>query len=209
MTILVNGQTLVTKNFEFKDGVYLNLEDLQSNTPNYKWKELKSNLAANPQTYMAQVEYLVTKESGDSLNLDSVFAVCLGGIPFVRLEKNDVKKELTTFAGLQVRGRLSYFTYEDKVTVKKPFSAFNPLNGRAFRTAVVEREVEVEYKKILDLETGERYDFNKKNMLQLVKEDSELRLAVKVIKEEEMHEKLFKALLIYDDRHPIYIKEIE
>ena len=43
-------------------------------------------------------------------------------------------------------------------------------------------------------------------MLELVNEDAELRLAVKVIREEEMQEKLFKALLIYDDRHPIYIK---
>lgn len=205
--LALSAQTMITKNFEFSDGVYLSLESLQKDKPDYKWKELRSNLAANPQTYMTQVEYLAVKESGDTLNMDSVYALCLGGIPFIRLERGTVNKELTTFAGLQSRGRLSYFSYENTETVKMPFSAYNPINGRAFRTKTVEREKVFLYEKVLDFATGEVYDFTRENMLGLVADDPELRLAVEVIKEEELGEKLFKALLIYDDRHPIYLKE--
>lgn len=207
LPFLMNAQTLITKNFEFEDGVYLTLDALQRNTPDFNWQDLRSNLAANPQTYMTQVEFLTEKVSGDTIATDSVFAVCLGGIPFVRLPKGAVSKELTTFAGLRVRGRWSYFTYEDVQTKMVPISAYNPLNGRPFRTALVQREETVLFGKLLDFETGETMDFTRRNFLKIIVDDKELTKAVKALPaSNDLTEKLFKSLLIYDDRHPIYVK---
>jgi len=202
-----NSQTLITKNFEFEDGVYLTLEALQKNTPDHDWQDLKSNLAANPQTYMTQVEYIMEKSTGDTLTIDSVFAVCLGGIPFVRLPRGAVNKELTTFAGLRVRGRYSFFTYEDVQTKMVPISAYNPINGKPFRTAMVKREETVQFGKLMNFETGETVDFTQRNFLKIIKEDKELTKAVEELKGEDIIDKLFKCLLIYDDRHPIYVQE--
>ena len=201
-----HSQTLITKNFEFEDGVYLTLDALQRNTPDYDWRDLKSNLAANPQTYMTQVEYMMEKSSGDTLAIDSVFAVCLGGIPFVRLSKEAISKELTTFAGLRVRGRYSFFTYEDVQTKMVPISAYNPINGRPFRTAMVKREETVKYGKLMNFETGETVDFTKRNFLEIIKDDKELTNSVKELEGKDIIDKLFKCLLIYDDRHPIYVR---
>lgn len=203
----LSSQTLITKNFEFADGIYFTLQDLQKNTPSHTWEELKTNLAANPQTYMAQVEYLIVKETQDTLQLDSVYALSLGGIPFVRLPKGAVNKELTAYAGLRVRGRWCYYSYEDTGVKKVPISAYNPLNGRPFRTAMVEREETVEYHKLLSFETGETMDFTGRNFLKIIKDDKNLTEAVMDIRGEDAGQKLFKSLLIYDDRHPIYITE--
>ena len=203
----VQSQTLITKNFEFTDGVYLTLDALQKNTPDYDWRDLKSNLAANPQTYMTQVDYMIEKSTGDSLVTDAVFAVCLGGIPFIRLSREAISKELTTFAGLRVRGRYSFYTYEDVQTKMVPISAYNPINGRPFRTAMVKREETVQFGKLMDFETGETVDFTQRNFLKIIKEDKELTKAVKELQGEDIISKLFKCLLIFDDRHPIYVKE--
>jgi hypothetical protein len=202
-----HSQTLITKNFEFMDGVYLTLDALQKNTPDYDWRDLKSNLAANPQTYMTQVEYLMEKSTGDTLVTDEVFAVCLGGIPFVRLEREAISKELTTFAGLRVRGRYSFYTYEDVQTKMVPISAYNPINGKPFRTAMVKREETVQFGKLMNFETGETVDFTKRNFLKIIQEDKELTKAVEELQGEDIIDKLFKCLLIYDDRHPIYVRD--
>ncbi len=205
--LLSHSQTLITKNFEFADGVYLTLNALQKNTPDYDWRDLKSNLAANPQTYMTQVEYLVEKSTGDTLVTDSVYAVCLGGIPFVRLPPEATSKDLTTFAGLRVRGRYSFFTYEAVRTKMVPISAYNPINGRPFRTAMVKREETVQFGKLMNFETGETVDFTQRNFLKIIEEDKELTKAVEELEGEDIISKLFKCLLIYDDRHPIYVEE--
>ena len=203
----LSSQTLITKNFEFADGIYFTLQDLQKNTPSHTWEDLKTNLAANPQTYIAQVEYLIVKETQDTLQTDSVYALSLGGIPFVRLPKGAVNKKLTAYAGLRVRGRWCYYSYEDTGIKKVPISAYNPLNGKPFRTAVVEREETTEYHKLLSFETGETMDFTGRNFLKIIKDDKNLTEAVMDIRGENAGQKLFKSLLIYDDRHPIYIVE--
>lgn len=205
--VFSHSQTLITKNFEFEDGVYLTLDALQKNTPDYVWRDLKSNLAANPQTYMTQVEYMVEKSTGDSLVTDAIFAVSLGGIPFVRLPREAVSKELTTFAGLRVRGRYSFYTYEDVQTKMVPISAYNPINGRPFRTALVKREETVQFGKLMNFETGETVDFTQRNFLKIIQDDKELTKSVQALKGEDIISKLFKCLLIYDDRHPIYVRE--
>lgn len=197
---------LVTKNFDFEDGIYLQLNSLQKNKPDISWKDVNSNLAANPQTFMTQIEFISLKETGDSLNMTDVFAICLGGIPFIRLPQEAVDKELTTFAGLRVRGLISYFNYEVTVNRKVPISAYNPLNGRAFRTGMIDKQVTLTYEKMFHFETGEMATLNKENFLYWIREDKKLASTVQDLEGQELVEKLFKALLIFDDRNPIYIE---
>lgn len=201
----LSAQTLITKNFNFADGVYLTLESLQRNAPDYEWADLTANLAVNPQTYLTQVEYIAVKDTNDTLT--GVYALTLGGIPYLRLSPEEGGKELTVFAGLRVRGRYCYYTFENTYVKKIPVSAYNPRNGRPFRTAVVEREETRILHRLLDFTTGKITEFNRDNFLQLIRDDRELTRAVRALQEEEVAEKLFKSLLIYDDRHPIYVKE--
>jgi len=58
----------------------------------------------------------------------------------------------------------------------------------------------------MNFETGETVDFTKRNFLKIIAGDKELTKAVEELQGTDIIDKLFKCLLIYDDRHPIYVK---
>ena len=205
---ILNAQedsVLLTKNFNFKDGVYMSFEAFQRNEPTYQWTALRSNLVTNPQTFMAQVEFLEEKQGGTLIDLGKVWGISLGGLPYIRLEKGSVKKQLTSFAALKLRGKICYFEYEDFEVVQIPMLAYNPVTGQPFREAMVERNINYRYEKILDFETGSIVSLNIENLKSWVKDDAQLINALESLGDD-ADEKLFKCILIYDDRHKVYIR---
>ena len=196
----------VTKNFAFADGVYLSFAEFQENRPSYRWTDLKSSLFTNPQTFLTQIEFLKLKEEGNRpVPLDSVWGLCLGGIPYVRLPQGAVDKELPTFAVLQVRGKICYFVFSRPELRRIPMSAYNPLTGRPFRSGLVDRWEEVEHPMMLHFQTGEVARLTVDNFLQWIDDDERLQETVRELEAGEAQEKLFKCLLIYDDRNPVFV----
>ncbi|MFQ5447191.1 MAG: hypothetical protein ACE5FF_09665 [Saprospiraceae bacterium] len=191
----------VTKNFHFTDGVYLSFEEFQANRPTYRMEDVDAYFFTNPQTFLTQVEAIVIKNSDLHVDTGSIWAISIGGIPYVRLPKGEINKELPTFAALKLRGKICYFTYPDWRNRKVHIAAYNPLNGRPFRTGTVEREQEVVVEKMLNFETGEMADFTLENFLSWIQDDPALVETVKELPPEEKQEKLFKCLLIYVDRN--------
>ena len=200
---------LLTKNFKFEDGVYLSYDAFQNNRPDYSWEQLKSNLTTNPQTFITQVEYIRMKDSGEELLLEDLWGLCLGGIPYIRLEKGSINKPLTAFAGIQLRGNICYFSYEDVKMRKVRMPVYNPIHKIPYQSAYVDRPLYFFYEKMLRFETGEIADLNVENLQEWISDDSQLVKAVGVLDPEEVGEKLFKCLLIYDDRHLVKIGKIE
>ena len=206
---LLYGQAdslLVTKNFAFKDGVYLDFESFQRNQPAYVWDELSANLISNPQTYMAKVEFIRVKSQDRVIALDSIWGICLGGLPYIRVKNVDVTSELTSFAALKVRGKICYFEYEALEEVIVPIKAYNPYTGKPYLESSVKRQQQVMEEWILDFETGAILRLTPDNLKSWVKDDFQLVEAIESLGEEAWEwEKLFKCILIYDDRHPTYI----
>jgi hypothetical protein len=206
---LLYGQSdslLVTKNFEFKDGVYLSFEAFQRNQPAYTWEDLRTNLISNPQTFTAKVQFIRIKENETPLHLDSVWGISLGGLPYVRIEDTSDGSELTNFAALKVRGKICYYEYEAYEEVTVPIKAYNPYTGKPYLESTVKRQKQVMEEWIMDFETGEVLRLNPDNLKLWVREDSQLIEAIESLGEEAWDwDKLFKCILIYDDRHPTYI----
>ena len=196
---------LVTKNFKFADGVYSSHLALRANKPNWVWDSINASVVTNPQTFLTQVEYLNYKPTGKSLNLDSIWCVVLDGIPYIKLPQGATKKALASFAGLVVRGKISYLAYEVTDSVQIPISAYNPYTGRPFMTKMMPQERVHVYEKLMRFENGELVDFTLNNFKRLIADDKQLLNTVQDLKPKELKEKLFKTLLIYDDRNPIYI----
>lgn len=206
---LAQGQgAVVTKNFTFRDGVYLRHESFQRNQPDYALEDVRASLFTNPQTFLTQVASISVKKEGQftPLPLDSIWMLSLGGIPYVRLPEGAINKELTTFAGLQLRGKICYFRYENLESRQIPIRAYNPANQKPFREAIVERDVTVLYEKILHFETGKIVDFTVENFLQWIQDDPGLVVSVEELAPQEAREKLFKCLLIYVDRNMAFIR---
>lgn len=198
---------LVTKNFKFEDGIYFGFESLKSNRPDYPMNEIDAMYFVNPKTYQAQVEYVIRRSNRQFINLDDIWAICVGGIPYVTIKSEFPEKELPMFSGLRIRGKISYFSFEKTDTSKVLISAVNPVNGQPFRKGEVEQPFQVEHHRLIHWETGEIIDLTKENFLRWISDDPQLTASVLEIKEEELLDKLFKSILIYDDRHPVYLTE--
>lgn len=195
---------LLTKNFKFEDGIYFQLEDLQKNQPTLAWKDVFASLYTNPQTFVTKVDFIQSGEK--DLELDSIFSLVLGGIPYIQVNDLLGNSSLKNFVGLQVRGNISYLSYPQKIQKEIPMEAYNPLTGKAFRKATIQREVTIQKEKIFHFETGVIANFTKENLLQWIASDKGLSKSVQELQPSEIEEKLFKCLLIFDDRNPYYLK---
>lgn len=138
--------------------------------------------------------------------MDSVWGMCIDGIPFVQLPKGAVKRTLPTFVAMKLRGKICYYTYPDWRMRKIPIAAYNPYTGRPFLQSTVEREEQVTFEKILHFEKGEVKDFTVNNFLEWIQDDEALVETIMDLSPSEREEKLFKCLLIYVDRNETKIK---
>jgi hypothetical protein len=80
----------------------------------------------------------------------------------------------------------------------------NPYTGeRVGKKTVTNRDL-VFIQKILHFQTGESIDFNYDNLKSWTSDDKGLHKSLIDMKTEERETKLFKTLLIYNDRNPVY-----
>lgn len=197
---------LVSKNFRFREGIFLTFGAFRANAPDFSWDEVEATLFTNPQTFLTHIGALrATEGEGRAINPDSIWGICLQGIPYIRLERAWIQKELATFAPLELRGKICYFDFERIDTVQVKMTAYNPANGLPFRQAMVDKEVEVNRAKILHFETGEVADFTRENLLRWIAGDPALTQAALELEDDELESKLFKILLIYVDRNGAYV----
>jgi len=192
---------LLTKNFKFEDGVYLSVSELQQNSPSLPWDSLYSILHTNPQNLTTLVD-TIEYRSGEPL--DSIWGFSLGGIPYVNLNEEN-NAGLMKYVGLKVRGNICYFSLEEVYEKPETITAYNPRTGIPFRQGVVMIEQVKERQYMMLFESGEVEEFTALNFLEWIEEDEKLVKTVKGLDESDLSEKLFKCLLIYDDRNPVYV----
>ncbi len=197
----------VTKNFKFRDGIFSTISDFQTNKPSYLWKDVKATLVSNPQNYQVQIREIVTLK-GDTLDCAKIWGLAVGGIPYLNIDQlSNSKNDLFHFAGFQVRGKICYFDYETTQVRKIKMPVYNPVTGKPFRIGEIERDSVAKHGKLMKFETGEVVDFTAKNLLKWIASDKSLSDSVKEISGANMSEKLFKSLLIFDDRNKVFIKK--
>jgi hypothetical protein len=195
----------VSKNFRFADGVFLSFQEFRQNAPAYRPEDVRIDFFTNPQTSLTQIDSICLPGTNRYLDPDSVWAVCIDGIPYLRVPENEINRELPTFAALKLRGKICYFTYPDFRVKKIMVAAYNPLTGMPFRKGVVEREEEVVIEKMMHFESGEVLDFTVANFMRWIQDDLPLVKTIESLPPKEKQEKLFKCLLIYVDRNPVFV----
>ena len=197
---------MITKNFQFENGIYRTFSEWQRNKPTYKWDSIETTFAVNPTTFLMQMEALRFKKSGKMAPIDSIWGVVVDGIPYVRLPRNEIAKPTTCFAGFILRGAICYFQYETSYQKQIPMSAYIPETGQAYITRNVSNKTPIIKEKLMRYETGEIIDLTYNNFKQLIADDKDLLTTVTDLKPNEIKEKLFKCILIYNDRNPVFLK---
>lgn len=195
------------RNYKFRDGLYLSLSSFQTDTPDVPLNDLEGRLVTNDDTGLTKSDYLAIKSDTGALeiDLDDVWGISLDGDPYIRLTEHTGDQEFATFAKLRVRGAICYFTFNSEEERYVEVKAYNPLNGKPFRRGRVKNMETVNNKRMLRFDTGEVAPLNRENLLEWVQEDDQLTEAVNALQGEGLADKLYRSLLIYDDRHPVFI----
>lgn len=196
---------LLTKNFRFANGIYFSLAELQANKPGLPLDSIKLDFITNPQTSLTQLNAVFLKKHAPSFPVDSIWAICTDGVPSIRVPKTEINKSMPNFAALKLRGKICYFTYPDYRQKTIQVAAYNPHTGRPFRRGNVVRDEEVIVEKMLRFETGEVADFHVEKLLSWINDDPVLVETITELPKAEQQDKLFKSLLIYVDRNPVYL----
>lgn len=201
-------EKVVNQSFDFQEGVYMSFEDFQLNRPTYTLDIVAGELVTNEEewTIKAQNMRIKREDSEKPLDLKQVWGICFNGIPYVKRHLTEGAVSFAIFSGMKLRGKISYYSYEEEETKMITVSAYNPLNGRPFRTGKVPTKEWVKKEKMLHFETGEVEDFNRENLLKWIADDPQLVSSIEDLGDDLPWETLYKCLRIYLDRHKVYVK---
>jgi hypothetical protein len=196
--------TALTNNYSFKNGIYLRFEDFKKDASS------KNNFIDSLQYDLNAEENILILSANsqkllDSLIPDKIWGLCINQIPYIRTE--DQQEGRFYFVKLHVLGKISYYYYKAFREKEVIMYVHNPYTGeRIGKKNISNRNLEF-IQKILHFDSGEITDFNFDNFLNWSKDDLGLYKSLSEIKSEEREAKLFKSLLIYNDRNPVYIKQ--
>ena len=196
---------LLDNSFVFADGLYGSFDALKNNTPTHTWEEVYAQLFANPQTFVARLLSLDHRDQRTLLVADSLWGIVLEGVPYVRVPADAHFGKGTPFVGLKIRGRLAYYTWESRREEEVEIRAYNPLNGRPFRTGRVRKEIPVFYEQLLHFTDGHIEPFTINTVLAAIQSDTKLHRTLAELPEKEAWDQLYKMVQVFDDRNPFYL----
>lgn len=199
----LSAQTQLTQTFRFESGVYLTFEAFQKNTPDIKAVDIAGNFFINEKTKQAKVEYITLKASNEKLDLDNMWGIVIRGVPYVKAAPNLPAHSLKVFAAMEVRGNICYYAYDDIEEKEVTFKAYNPLIGKPFRTGKAMRKLPIIKEKMLRFATGEVADFNYQTLIKWAAAEPDIIQALKSLGPVKAEDRLFDALLLYNDKHPV------
>ena len=202
-TLFGQDSVQLVNSFEFNDGVYLTINDLQQNKPNYTWAEINASAHLNKDKEVIRLEYLNVKDSSKVDLQEVVWGICVEGVPYIRMI--DTMKEQTIFTALRVRGKLCYFYYDSYEIREVPMTIYDPNTGQPIWQQNVENKEPVVVEKMLNFETGNISDMEVSTFKNWIQDDKQLTNTINDLSAAEAREKLYKMLLIYNDRNPYYL----
>jgi hypothetical protein len=193
----------ITNNFEFNNGVYLTINDLQKNQPNYNWQEVKASAHINREKNIVRFEYLNIVDSFENvvkiLTKTDFWGVCVDGVPYIRVV--DTMLNEVQFIGLRTRGRICYFEYDSYEMRSVPMTIYNPKTRKPVWVQNLVNKEAVVKQKMMDFSTGKVEDLDISIFKDWIKNDQQLINTINDLSEKEANRKLYKMMLIYNDRH--------
>jgi hypothetical protein len=206
-SLLAQDSIPMRSSFVFRDGFYRNIQEWQTNRPSFPWKGTR--MLGVMQFVNQQVELkAVQLPNGKMLPLDSLWGLCWNGRPFIRIPRDSINRELAIFTRLYYLGNISYYKYETEITREIEITAYNPLNGLPFRKGKVKREFKEQKEKLLRYKTGEIGTFTPEVLAKWTADLPEISRAVRLIQPDDPKDRMYRAILAFNERKPVYVRLI-
>lgn len=198
---ILSAQEAFNTSLAFNNGVYTDIADFRANSPQL------DSLASNLQYDLnAEENILILRPESqkllDSLVTSNIWGLCVASVPYIRTEDNQDGRYY--FVKMHVIGKLSYYYYKAFREKEVIMYVHNPYTGEKIGKKTVSNRDLVFIQKLLHFHTGESIDFNFDNFKDWTKDDKGLQKSIEEMKTEERENKLFKTLLIYNDRNPVF-----
>ena len=197
-----SGQTKAvqyTRDFEFKEGIYLSMADFKNNDPipiarivfssNKGDKDFLKHVMDKP-----TFTYKDTAGKEFEVKTDKAWGYCSNRSVYIN--------HGTDFNRVNMIGSICHFvaTVAMRVGVSDPFYGGDPYNNPPQYTYVSSQY-------IIDFETGKVMDFNVDNMEILLKKDEVLHKEFTALKKRKKRDSIFLYLRKYNEKHPVYFPE--
>jgi len=183
-----------TPNFQFKDGVYMSIEEFQANCPSLLQKDLLDRKGRpaeglwteNKRLYTLRNDTLVLLPKGDVWGFSEKGKVYL--------VKDGRQKRL------QIIGSICHIVLIEEV---EDFTTNNNFGRNRYNSRSNVREVNREF--MIDFEEGEMIDFDLENFSEILSRDDILYQEFEKIKSKRVKQQMkFHFLTKYNEKYPIY-----
>jgi len=203
LSLNIKAQQL-NNSFPFKDGIYRQFDGFKKNNAvqNEILNKLSFELNPDENVLMFKAE---SQKKLDSLTVGQYWGVCINQIPYFKT--SDLLEGRPYFVRLHLIGKISYFYYKAFREKELTMYVHNPYTGEKIGQKNITNRDLVFVQRMLNFQSGETIDFTFENVLKWTKEDTGLAKSLKEMKTNEKEEKLFKTLLIYNDRNPVVIEK--
>ncbi len=192
--------------FKFRDGVFLNIEDVKKNEPIVKARII-SNLDFDDYTFfeklLADEHFVVLDGMGlrKEINSEDIWGFSQNGVLFIYWNEE--------FNRIPVFGTVCHFI-ADKTYVQQnnrsrynyynnPYDPYYPYNYNTTKTELRQY--------LLDMEMGEVLDYSYKNIEIILMRDAKLYEEFVNLKKKQRKKLKFLYLRKYNEKHPFYIYE--
>ncbi len=196
------GYVQYSNSFKFKDGIYLNFQQVKLNSPIQK-SQIVTNIDYNSFDFYEklfesdQISLYNNLGIKKDIKINEIWGFSDKGVLYINL--ND------EFNRIPVFGSISHFIANKTYTEYDPYSysPYNRYNSYYYQDSRTTKTVMMQY--ILDFESGKLYDFDYKSVELLISKDEELY--EEFIKLSKRKRKNLKFLYIrkYNKKHPIYL----
>ena len=188
-----------TRDFEFKEGIYLSIRDFKNNRPISRSKVIfKSNKDDKDffRYVLDNTTFSYTDSSGkeQQVKTNDAWGYSSNGTLYVN--------HGTDFNRVTIVGSLCHFvaSIPMRIGVSDPFYNNQPFDNRDQYTYVTEQF-------IIDFETGKILPFNADNMEALLSRDEVLYKDFTALKKKQKRDSIFLYLRKYNEKHPVYFPE--
>jgi hypothetical protein len=183
-----------SKEFEFKEGIYLNFEQFKKNKPIAKEK-IKSNYDKSAIDFLNKVvskssfTYIDEEGKEQTIKTKNIWGFSKGVTIFINFGYE--------FNRVVVIGSLCHFSAIMPVMFTAPVPMSNGVNQTNYQINQM----------VLNLTDGKIIPFDVKNMEVLLKPDEQLYAEFMALKKKKKKQSVFIYLRKYNEKHPIYFRQ--
>jgi len=185
---------IYTRDFSFKEGIYLNFFQFKNNDP-IPLSSIVSRYDKNDKEFLLKVLSHNTLIYRDSLGKEN--KVSIDNIWGYSINKSVYTKTINTFSKVQIIGSICHFLglFETYTTIPDPYYG-NTQSQRNYRSEQA----------IIDMETGNIYEFNVKSLENILQRDPVLFKEFSALRKKKKRTSIFIFMKRYNEAHPIYFK---